>query len=179
MPNEPKKPSEAPPGEPKTALPPAMGAEEGGNQLRRFAEEYERYAQAVQAASAECESRTRQAAQKLLQEQQDDMARAMSAEPSPSDSAWDPAQAQQRFVQEQREAWIGAQRRYEEAYRQYVEGLREAWPQGDLSGLDPGSLLTVGQILQAAGSLAQSTIGAWSLVGSWVTQPSSGAGRAA
>ncbi|HVG10474.1 MAG TPA: hypothetical protein VNM67_22405 [Thermoanaerobaculia bacterium] len=131
--------------------------------MQRFVETYERYAQAVQAASADCEKRTQEAAQKLLQEQQD------------AGPAWDPIQAQQRFVQEQQEAWTEAQRRYEEAYRRCLDGLRDA----DLSQLEPGGLLTVGQILQAAGSLAQSTIGAWNLVGRWVTQPSSGVGRAA
>lgn len=153
MANEPKKPSEEP--RPAGA---ARGAETKGDPLRRFGEGYERYARAVQTASSDADKRIQEAAQKLLQEQQD-------AAQKP-DSTWDPTDAQRRFLQEQQEAWTEAQRRYEEAFRGYLDGLRGA----DLSGLDPGGLAAVGQSLQAAASLAQCTMGSWNVVGRWVTQ---------
>jgi hypothetical protein len=140
MTNDPKKPPEEPKG---AKAPPAQA----------FVAEYERYALSVQGVWSETEKRNREAGQKLQQEQ----------EPQHE-------QAQQSWLREQQEAWTEAQRRYEEAYRQYVRRLRDAWSQGDLDKLDVGSLLTIGQSLQAAAVLAQSTMGAWNMTGGWATQ---------
>jgi hypothetical protein len=161
MPNESKKTNETPKLDEMPAALPAAKVSETGSPLRRALEGYERYALTVQTVFADAERRLQEAVQKLLQEETQD------------------EQAQQRFLQEQQDTYLEAQRRYEEAYRGYLDGLREAWSQGDVSGLDAGSLLTIGQSVQAAAALAQSTMGSWCVVGHWVTQPLAGLRRAA
>jgi hypothetical protein len=157
MTNEPKKPAAERPQAPKAAPPPpppaGKGPETGNLPVQGFVEAYERYAGSVQGVWSEAEKRSQEAAQKLLQEQEQQH-----------------EQAQQGWVREQQEAWTEAQRRYEEAYRQYVRRLRDAWSQGDPDKLDVVSLLTIGQSLQAAAVLAQSTMGAWNMTGGWATQ---------
>lgn len=161
MTNEPKKKTE----EPKAAKAPPPLAQ-------NFVAAYERYALSVQGVWSEAEKRSQEAGQKIVHEEQQAWSRMASVEPpAPEGKAGDPEQARQRWLREQQEAWIESQRRYEAAYRQYVSGLREAWTQGDLDQLDVGGLLTIGQSLQAAAVLAQSTMGAWNVAGTWAHEP--------
>jgi hypothetical protein len=162
MTNEPKKKTE----EPKAAKAPPPPA------AQSFVAAYERYALSVQGVWNEAEKRSQEAGQKIFQEQQQAWSRMASAEPpAPDGKAGDSEQARQGWLREQQESWLESQRRYEEAYRHYVSGLREAWSQGDFDKIDVGSLLTIGQSLQAAAVLAQSTMGAWNVAGTWAHEP--------
>lgn len=188
MPNEPTASSDAPKPQDMSKRPKGGGGGETRSQspAQRFVEAYDGYVQSLQSAMSDAQKQCEDAARQMAEQQQEAWSRTMQqaqqaftsqqqegSGPSPQDFE----KSQQQYARALQDSWTETQKRYERAYQQYVRSLQEAWSQVDSASLDACQLLVIGQSIQAAAAMAQSTMGRWDVVGSWATM-GGGSGQA-